>query len=116
MDTALCPGQILLDSLINNSNEDTKGKLAAFVVDTELGLSLNTLRESTGIQKDFIRLQLWADRNTGRRGTGLTSIHMKKTWVFSPRASSGRSDGKSQQAVALSPSLMPRRVREKAGR
>lgn len=56
VDTALCPGQILLDSLINNSNEDTKGKLATFVVDTKLDLSLNTLKESAGIQKDFIRL------------------------------------------------------------
>lgn len=44
---------------------------------------VNILKERIRIQKDFIRLELWADINTGCRENWLNrNSHEKKSWIF----------------------------------
>lgn len=82
--TGSAHGQILFDSLTNNINEDTWGWLSAFVVVTKLEATVNMLKERRGIQKDFIRLELWAESNTGCRESWLNrDSHEKDLGIWS---------------------------------
>lgn len=67
MGKSFFPWQILFDSLINNTNEDTKSKLTTTAFDTKLEAIADILKERIRIQEDFIRLELGADPNTGCR-------------------------------------------------
>lgn len=76
-------GQILFGSLINNINEDTKGKLTTFTVDTKLEWQLICSKKESGFKKissDWNYGLILIIQDAGR--TSLTEIHMKKTWIF----------------------------------
>lgn len=71
MGKSFFPWQILFDSFINNTNEDTKSKLTTTAFDTKLEVIADRLKERIRIQEDFSRLELGADPNTGCRESGL---------------------------------------------
>ena len=75
-------GRILFDSLINSINEDTEGRLVTLVVDRKLEVIVSMLIKESGFKKISSDWKYGLILIQYAGTTGLTGIHVKKTWIF----------------------------------